>query len=190
MRAILLLFGAALLVGCGVQLDAEPRVYSSEVQAEVQAALAPSDSAGSDEVPNGDLVDLYFLTGGRLAAVRRTVANLEPATIMQSLIDGPNAVEQDLDLRSAIPPTTVIRSIVVSGGVGKVDLSRDFAAIGGQEEILAVAQVVVTLVASLEIDGVLFALDGVDTAVPRADGSLIERPLEIADFRVLLVEDD
>lgn len=178
------------VVGCGIPIDSAPRLYDDEVRAAVEAAVAPPAAGIDEEGTGGALVDLYFVADDRLAAVRRRIVSTSPRLIVLALIEGPGAVEEGLDLRTAIPPATLVRSVRVSGRVAKVDLSRDFAAVGGEEEILAVAQVVVTLAARPDIDGVVFALDGVDTGVPRADGALVDGPLTIADFRPLVVEEE
>lgn len=189
-RHSLLVLTALTLVACGVPLDSEPRLYGHEVRAAVEAAVAPPVAGIDEEGTGGALVDLFFVADDRLAAVRRRIPSSAPRLIVLALIEGPGAVEEGLDLRTAIPPATLVRSVSISGRVAKVDLSRDFAVVGGEEEILAVAQVVVTLAARPEIDGVMFALDGVATGVPRADGALVDGPLTIADFRPLVVEEE
>jgi hypothetical protein len=38
-----------------------------------------------------------------------------------------------------------------------------------------------------EVDGVIFAIDGADVAVPTGDGSVVDSPLTPRDYQALLV---
>jgi spore germination protein GerM len=131
-------------------------------------------------------VDLYFISGERLVGLTRTVRD-DPVAVVRALTDGPGATAINLDLRTAIPPATQVRSAVVTDGIARVDLSADFTAVGGQEEIFAVAQIVVTLTSLAQVDGVTFAIDGTDVAVPVGNGSVADRPLIPRDYRSLLL---
>jgi spore germination protein GerM len=175
---------ALAVLACGVATDPEPVPFDDEVKAAVAAALTPPPTASP--VESGRLVDLYFIAGERLVALTRTVRD-DPAAVVKALIDGPGATAVNLDLRTAIPPATRVRAVLVTDGTARVDLSADFTAVGGQEEIFAVAQIVVTLTTLPEVDGVIFAIDGADVAVPTGDGSVVDSPLTPRDYQALLV---
>ena len=175
---------AVAVLACGVATDSEPVPFDDDVKAAVAAALTPPPTAAP--VESGRLVDLYFIAGERLVGLTRTVRD-DPAAVVRALIDGPGATEVNLDLRTAIPPATRVRAVVLTNGTARVDLSADFTAVGGQEEIFAVAQIVVTLTSLAQVDGVTFAIDGADVAVPTGDGSVADLPLTPRDYQSLLV---
>lgn len=177
---------AVVILACGVATDPEPRPYDDDVKAAVAAALTPPTTAAP--VASGLLVDLYFISGERLVGLTRTVRD-DPVAVVRALTDGPGAAETYLDLRTAIPTGTEVMSAAVAGGIARVDLSADFTAVGGQEEIFAVAQIVVTLTSLAQVDGVTFAIDGADVAVPTGDGSIADRPLTPRDYRSLILAD-
>ena len=61
-----------------------------------------------------------------------------------------------------------------------------FVEVGGQEQILAVAQVVLTATAVPGVERVRFLLEGEAVEVPRADGTLTSDSLQAADYQGLL----
>jgi hypothetical protein len=173
-----------VVLACGVATDPEPVPLNDEVREAVDAALRPPPTAAP--VESGLLVDLYFISGERLVGLTRTVRD-DPVAVVRALADGPGATERNLNLRTAIPPATQVRSAVVTDGIARVDLSTDFTAVGGQEEIFAVAQIVVTLTSLAHVDGVIFAIEGTDVAVPVGNGSVADRPVVPGDYRSFLV---
>ena len=175
---------AIAVLACGVATDPDPRPYDDDVKAAVAAALTPPPTAAP--VESGLLVDLYFISGERLVGITRTVRD-DPGAVVRALIDGPGATGINLDLRTAIPPGTQVRTVLVTDGTARVDLSADFTGVGGQEEIFAVAQIVITLTSLPQVDGVKFAIDGADVAVPTGDGSVADSPLTPRDYQSLLL---
>lgn len=174
------------LTGCGVAADDAPRAYDEDETRRIGSELAPR-AAEEPATELGDTVDLWFVDGDRLAAVTRTVEETDPAEVVEMVVAGPRPTEEVLGLRSAVTPTTTVLGVDVTGTVARVDLSRDFALLGGEEELLAVAQVVTTLVGLEGIDTVSFALDGEDIPVPDAEGVLRDR-LTAQDVRGLVVQ--
>jgi spore germination protein GerM len=77
---------------------------------------------------------------------------------------------------------TRLLSVRVQSGVATIDLSGDFAGIGGQEQILALAQLVYTATAAQGVLGVRLSLDSKAVEVPRGDGTLSQEPLGPADY--------
>ncbi|MBN2622357.1 MAG: GerMN domain-containing protein, partial [Acidimicrobiales bacterium] len=116
------------------------------------------DDGGSGEVA----ARVYFARDEKIAAAGRTVAT--PAigrNAMEALLDGPDDVESDIGMTSAIPSGTELLDIDIDGGEATVDLSDDFATGGGSLSMqLRVAQVVFTLTQFDTVDTVTILLDG------------------------------
>ena len=66
-----------------------------------------------------------------------------------------------------------------------VDLTAALVEVGGQEQILAVAQIVLTATSVPGIAQVRLLLEGQAVEMPRADGTLTADTLRAADFEVL-----
>ena len=172
-----------LVAGCGVATDDGPRALPrGDVPFEL---LAPSTTTVSSTTPVAVTteVPVYLVGAGRLNVVRRLVES--PPSLfraIESLLAGPTADEAGAGLRSAVTNQTRLLSVRVQSGVATIDLSGEFATIGGQEQILALAQLVYTATAAQGVLGVRFSLDGKTVEVPRGDGTLSQEPLGPADY--------
>lgn len=182
MRRIVAGVAALLMTACGVATDDGPRALSPEdvpFDLLAPASTAPSTTvvAVTTEVP------VYLVGPERLAVVRRLV---EPPPSLfraiETLLAGPTPEESTAGLRSAIADQTRVLSVRVQSGVATVDLSGEFASIGGQELILAVAQLVYTATAAQGVLGVRLSLNGKAVEVPRRDGTLTQDAVGPADY--------
>jgi spore germination protein GerM len=132
-------------------------------------------------------VRIFLVTGGQLIDVPRSTPAPGLEETLRLLLEGPTAAEISAGVRSAIAAGTELRSATLEAGSAVVDLSRAFLDLGGEEQILAVAQLVLTATAVPGVDRVRFALDGEDLEVPRADGTLVRGPLTAGDYAALRV---
>lgn len=175
-----------LFTACGVPSDEAPRKLAlDDVPAELLAP-APTALATTTTVPGTVPAAIFLLRDDRLVPVERKVDS-PPALrrVLGALLGGPTDEEAGGGLRSAISAQTALISVLVDGGVARVDLTGSFADIGGQEQILAVAQLVFTATTVEGVSGVQFALDGQPVEVPRADGTLTPGPLGQVHFASL-----
>lgn len=177
--------GLFLAAGCGVPSDGSPRLLA---EADVPFnLLAPSTTVvTSTTVPLPEPVTVFLVGAERLAAVGRQVSR--PASVreaLEALLTGPAEAEAAQGLRSAVNVQTRLLSVEVQEGIALVDLTGAFATVSGQEQILAVAQLVFTATAVEGVLGVRFALDGQPVEVPRSDGTLAQRPVGRADYAAL-----
>jgi hypothetical protein len=153
----------------------------------VAPAVAPSARDGAESAPGGDSrpVRIFLVSGSQITEVRRVAPVPDLEVTLELLLDGPTAAEISAGIRSAIAPGTRLRSTRVKDRAAVVDLSRDFVSVGGEEQILAVAQFVLTATAVPGVERVRLALDGEELEVPRADGTLVRGPLTAADYASL-----
>lgn len=173
---------ALLVAACGIPVEAEPEIVDVE--------LAPP--AGNETPAPGELaaVSLYLVRDEALVHVTRDLRSPPSLTsIFGSLLSDVTPEERQANLRTAIPPGTEIISITEDGSVLRVDLNSEFAAVGGEEELLAVAQIVMTATSVEGVDRVAFLLEGVPTDVPVASGALSVDPVGAADYEALVISD-
>lgn len=184
---------AALLVGASA--------CSIAPQDSPQALDPPTDvsSPGTDQsgpATSAERVELratvYLVSDAdALVAVVRPIpvdgaADEQLAAVLASVVDGPSDDDAGEGLRSAVPPTTSVRSVVVDGSVATVDLSSDFASIGGPEELLAVGQFVLTATTFPGVRALQLRLEGAPIDIPLPDGALTDEPVTLGQFSALL----
>jgi spore germination protein GerM len=80
----------------------------------------------------------------------------------------------------------VVSDVSLEAGVATVDLRPTISALGSDEQLLAVAQVVCTLTGRPGVGPVAFTLDGSPVDIPRGDGSLTNEPVSRDDYAELL----
>ncbi|GAA2597207.1 hypothetical protein GCM10010435_90610 [Winogradskya consettensis] len=179
MRRVLVVLLALTLAGCGVPLDSSPR--SIETPGRIDASGNPvPDEAGSA------VLRLYLVRDGRLVRVpRRVTTVLGPRQQLAILLAGPTAEESADGLTSALTTMTVTdvdlldRRATITIGDRPDQLVRS-------DEVLAFGQIVCTLTSQTEVGTVSFISGGEPLRVPRADGSLADGALTIADYNGLL----
>lgn len=167
------------IVACAVPLDPVPEMVEVDL----------GDPPVVERDVAGDLVavSLYLVEEGSIVAVTRDLT--PPADVMSvlgSLLSGTTEPEERTGLRTSIPSGTRLLAVDRDGSTVRLDISRDFAAVGGEEELLAVAQIVLTATGIEGVDSVLFDLEGVPTDVPLPNGALSDRPVNAANYRALL----
>lgn len=179
MRHSLLIGLAMLLVGCGVPLEAEPE------RLDIESALPVEIEERSAE--GVTTVTVHLVRNERVLPRTREMPGppgLE--TVMSALLGGATALEDREGLRSAIPLGTRLLGAGREGSIASLDLSGEFVAVGGEEEILAVAQIVLTVTGLEGISAVLFEIEGVPTGVPVAGGALSTEPVDADDYAELV----
>jgi spore germination protein GerM len=177
---------AAMLAACGVPHDAQPTVLPGGVVTPVLAA-----GNGEREAPQPAGVPrhqaaVYLVEAEHLVRVFRTAEPTDLNAVMSLLLRGATGEEFAAGLRSAVSPQTVLLSARIDGDTAVVDLSGAFVEVGGQEQIFAVAQIVLTAAAVPGVAQVRFLLDGQAVEIPRADGTLTSETLRTADYQRLL----
>lgn len=178
---------ALMLPGCVVPDDDAPRAIDPSA---VPFSLLGTSTTASTEPQAPPVreveVPIYLVDSDteQLVEVMRTVE--APRSVLEALaelLQGPNADELAEGLTSAISRSTTLLGIDgPHDGVVTVNLSDDLSGIGGQGQRLALAQVVFTVTAAPEIDGVLFAFEGEPSQVPDGQGQSTAEPLDRADF--------
>lgn len=164
---------------CGIPIDAQPEPVDVEVD----------DSPVSPGPTPGDLaaVSMYLVSEETLVRVTRDLPDPRSLeSILGSLLEGVTEPEERSNLRSSIPTATRVLGIEREGNLARIDLSSEFAAVGGGEEILAVAQIVLTATSVEGIDLVALQLEGVPTDAPVASGALSIEPVSAADYSSLV----
>jgi Sporulation and spore germination len=179
---------AAALLGLTLAVSA-CGVPSQDTAKKTEAKDVPfgllDENSGVDSINQlGDRDVVIFLAkNGRLIRAGRKVA--PPVTlerVLRKLGQGPTRAEVATGTRSALPDGESFESVTLSGGTATVDLSPPFTALSGNDQLLALAQIVWSLTARPGIGQVQFTLGGAAIDIPRANGSLTPSPVSRDDY--------
>lgn len=172
-------------VACGVPQDDAPRELSRDgvpfgllSPATTQTTAVISQPAVSGVV--------YLVRQDRLVAVQRQVRSpVSSGRLLTALLEGPTESEAAAGFRSAISSEARVRDVTASAGVVTIELSEEFVEVAGQDQILALAQIVFTATETDTAGAVRFRLAGEPVEVPRGDGTLTSAALTRADYAAL-----
>jgi len=173
-----------LLAGCGVGAETSPQKLPPD--AVPFGLLAPATTTTSTMPTAESGVVVYLDRTQRLVPVSRAVP--APATLQDTLAEldaGPTPSESAQGLTSPISAVAPLRVVTVRAGLASVDVPAGFETLGGQDQIVAAAQLVFTLTGRPGVTGVVLLVDGQPTQVPTAGGSLSQGPLTRASYSSL-----
>ncbi|HET6562163.1 MAG TPA: GerMN domain-containing protein [Marmoricola sp.] len=114
---------------------------------------------------------VYFVRSGRLVAVERRLSSGSVTTALESLVAGPTRTEVATGVRTSVAPQSFrVAHPGDSPRVVEVTAGPQFTSVSGQDQLLAVAQVVWTVTEVPGIRLVRFYLDRSPLEVPTDDG--------------------
>ncbi|NMO54294.1 GerMN domain-containing protein [Actinoplanes sp. TBRC 11911] len=179
-RGLVVLALVAVLAGCGVPVDSEPR--------NVDNADAGVPSHGPLVLDQGTALErLCFVRDGRLARIlRRVPSPVSSQEQLEALLNGPTPSEAADGLSNTLPGTASMVKISLSGGRAVIEIGDRSAHGVRTDEILAFGQIICTLASRPEIGTITFTSRGLPLGVPRQDGSLTTGPLTVADYADLM----
>ena len=171
MSRLVLVVVPLLVVACGVPDDGGVQVVDREG---VPFGLL-EDEGGTTATPDGTAaVEIFLVAGdaGVLLPVERRVERPSLRGVLDELAAGPTAPEAESGIRSPMSDGDFVAASGLDGGIASVDLTEDFASLSGDDQLLAIGQVVLSLTARPGVGRVAFTLAGDRVEVPRGDGSL------------------
>ncbi len=183
-RAVGLVFVLAC-AGCAVK--GEPHAQVADDDAVPFALLEPdaprlvSPTSG----PVTESVPACFVRDGSLVVAPVVLPRPVLLEDVASALAEPPEVE-GVALRTAVGDPSIVGRVQLRAGTAQVDLRPVVSTLGGDDQVLAVAQLVCTLTARPGVGQVSFTLDGAPVDVPRGDGSLTANPVSRDDYAALL----
>ncbi len=178
---IALVLAALLLAGCGVRTQDRPEPIT----------IADPTTAGRDATAGrgGPFVVVFFVRGDRLEEARRTVRAPGIATALEVLATGPTRQEVVGGLRTALAPQDfTVPGELTPGATVSIDVTRDFTGVSGDNQLLAVAQVVWTVTQFPDVRRVRLTSEGAPLEIPTDEG-LTDGSVDRDDFRSVAAPD-
>jgi hypothetical protein len=167
---------ALLTAACSIPTEGSPEVLPGGVVAPVQGGTGENES-----VPERSAT-VFLVQSGCVVPVARTLTEPGLDATLSRLFEGPRESEVAAGYRTAIPPGSELLSVRQADGTALIDLSGSFVEVAGEEQILAVAQIVLTATEAPGVERARFALEGSSVEVPAADGTLVTGPLTADDY--------
>ncbi|MGY1709322.1 GerMN domain-containing protein [Geodermatophilus sp. SYSU D00758] len=174
MRALPLLVAAVLLTGCGIPAQNRPELVPDVAQ--------PPVASGDGAPPAGPRLTVFFVRGADLAPVERRTSAATAVAALDLLVEGPTRRESASGIRTALAPEAVAADEAFHPGTTTVSVNRGFTALNGEDQLLAVAQVVWTLTDLPAVGSVRFTREGTPIEAP-TDAGLTDRPVTREDYR-------
>ncbi|MHB1774634.1 MAG: GerMN domain-containing protein [Acidimicrobiales bacterium] len=192
--AALAALGALALAGCGVPIGGAHVLARSALPPALLQRRLPTPTTTSTTTPADYVPASVFWVGPNHAtlvqATRAIPGTASPRTILTDLLTdltrGPVASE------TTQGDTTALAGVLIGGPtvdqqVVTVDFTSPFGQISGPDQVLAVAQVVYTVVGYEGCGvGVAFEIDGTSAAVPIGNGSQTFGPVYQLDYAAQL----
>lgn len=184
--AALALVAVVLVAGaCGVPTHERARLADDD---SVPFGLLDADRepvAGAGTGPAIIEVYLHVIGDDVLVPVSRRVERGSLSVALAELGRNPTDAESALDLRSPLADLDAVAGAEIEDRVAVVDLAASFRELARSDQLVAIAQIVLTATARADVDAVTFTSDGQPVEVPRGDGSLTSGILEGGDYLAL-----
>jgi hypothetical protein len=183
--------GAVVLVGCGVPVeelphDAKFQPDRLELSLPTTSVVTVPPSTTIAERPVTAVI-LYFIVGdGLVGRVRIFDSAFDATEILSALGTVPVDETSTLELSTGLADEGVIEGVEVVGRTAVVELGERFTQLAGNEQILVLGQITMTLVSSRLVREVTYTDGGQQVAVPDGNGEPQIRPMVRTDYRVLL----
>lgn len=189
--AVLIGMVSVSAASCGIPIDSTatelPQVVSIVEPVDSTSNTLDRSSPATVMEPAARGVILYFVRGDGLVG-RGAVLGVgySAQNLLQLLVTGPST-DDSAGLRSALGQRPdLIEMTEVSGAIAVVDLAASLSDLPGTEQVLVLGQTTLTLVANLEIEGVVFRQNGNPVVVPGADGQPVSGVVSRTDYAPLL----
>ena len=170
--------------GCGVptQQSAEP-IENDRLPIALQERAVPDATVG----PPLESIAVWLVRDDALSSVVHLVESpVTPGVALRQLELGATQAEQRQGLRSAIPDAGMVGDATVTRGTTTVELAQSFDQIPPRDQMLAIAQIVLTLTDLRGVGRVQFERSDASLAVPLADGSMTDEPVSADDYFALV----
>lgn len=178
---------AVAAAGCAIPTQGSPSTISnSKVPFNLMDPHPPTTTTTQPSASSYVPVKVYFLTAtDQLVAAPRVVPPPAPLiAVIRALLGGVTRSETAENLSTAIPSNVTVLSVSTQpGNIVTVNLNSAFEEISAPNTELAVVQIVWTVTNEVgPTTGIVFEIEGQQTSVPIANGSLVTGPVYLLQF--------
>jgi spore germination protein GerM len=186
---VALLAAGLVLASCGIPTSQQADVVPArDVPFHLLSPVVPSTTTTTSPESTTVPEPIYLVKGADslTGVVRQVVTPDTLGAVLDALLVGPTPAETAAGLSSSLPASLRVISTSLEGGTETILLNRAFIAISGPDQVLAVAQLVLTATRQPGVDSILFAVAGSIVPVPTASGASTTAPVTASDYASLL----
>lgn len=185
-RILVCLLAGLVLVSCGVPVERGPAPIGTAAMPSRMQHVSEPTAVRLTATPGRAIVRVGFVRDGRLVTlVRDASSGPRLRTLIRELLAGPTAVEQANRITSALPQGLILTVADVRGSRVVLELSGETDGRSATENVLAVAQIVLSVTAVPTVHEVTFSRGGRPAEALLPDGTLTIQPLTEADYAPL-----
>ena len=177
---------AVLFASCSIDPEGSPRDIAVHDRGDLNTNFNQAAGAATG---SGRIYLLSPEVLGQLRTLQSVARDVRdtPSDALRALFEGPNAIELQEMLRSAIPQGTRLLDVGLRGDELIVNVSSELQQLTGEALIDGVAQVVLTASEITGVSSVAITIDGVPQQWPAQSGELQSTPLTRYDFPGLVL---
>jgi hypothetical protein len=179
---------AAVMVitaACGIPNSGGPTaIAKADVPFDLLSPVGPS-TVTPTLPPAVTVSELIFLVAPTqtLVPVSRNIQLPASLTeILDALLEGPTSAESQSGYQTFLTGREIRVSAKVVGGIATIDFSANPVQLVGNNQTLAIAQVVFTATQQPGVTGVVFQIAGQSTDVPTASGAEVPGPVDRTSY--------
>ena len=172
---------AVFLASCGLNSNS-----SVELLDEVNYSISISSPPSTNSPPNQlqESVVIYLISGSGLRTQSLIVPSPITAETVTIALKGP--FDEDVTARGLrtgfYESSDLITDVSSTESVATIDLSESFTELAGDEQLLILGQIVLSIIANTEITSINFTSNNTAIKIPNANGKLIQGSAQRADF--------
>lgn len=177
------LVSGLVIAGCGIGTqDGPTEIDASRLPARLTEPPTTTGPAIGIDTTERRQIDLWYVQRDQLTARSKVVNRADGLMdLLNVLAEQP----ENESLRTTVPEE-VVSAADIALGQATIELSPLFADIVPSDQILAIAQLVLTATEFPGVGLVRFTVDGEPITVPGADGRQIDGPLSRDDYAELI----
>ena len=170
-----------LLASCGLSGNS-----SVELLDEANYSVSISSPPSTNPPPNQlqESVVIYLISGSGLRTQSLIVPSPITAEAVITALNGP--FDENVKARGLrtgfYESSDLITNVSTVGSVATIDLSESFNELPGDEQLLILGQIVLSIIANTDITSINFTSNNIAIKIPNANGKLIQGSATRADF--------
>lgn len=180
-RSCFFLLALALLASCGIAGNSTVDLLD-EANYSVSISSPPSTNPPPNQLQES--IAIYLISGSGLRT--HTLIVPSPITVEAVIMALKGPFEENVTERGLrtgfYESSDLITSISTLESLATIDLSNSFNELPGEEQILILGQIVLSIITNTEITSISFTSNNIAIKIPNASGKLIRGSALRADF--------
>lgn len=172
---------AVLLASCGLNENSSVELLDN-ANYSISISSPPTTNSPPNQIQEG--IVIYLISGSGLRTQSLIVPSPITAETVTTALNGP--FDENVTARGLrtgfYESSDLITSVSTAESVATIDLSKAFTELPGDEQLLILGQIVLSVIANTEITSINFTSNNIAIRIPNANGKLIRGAAQRSDF--------